>query len=148
VPVFGLAAWATGNIFVKREKKGSARRSLQRAADHVGRDVSVLFFAEGTRSETGNLGPFKPGAAMMALSAQVPLLPIALAGTAEILPHGGGPVRPGTVGLAVGRPIPVTGRTTRDRDEVTAELRAAIEALLVEAEAARAEGTGDVVFPS
>jgi 1-acyl-sn-glycerol-3-phosphate acyltransferase len=147
VPVFGVAAWATGNVFVKREKKGSARRTLQEAAAQVGPAISVLFFAEGTRTLDGSLGAFKPGAAQMALSTQVPVLPMALAGTAAIFPRGGAPIRAGTVGLAVGKPIPVAGRTTREREAFTAEVRAAVEALLPEAEAARAEGTGDLVFP-
>ncbi len=50
--------------------------------------VSVVFFAEGTRSDDGVLRPFKKGAAVIAIEAQVPLVPAAVAGTHEILPKG------------------------------------------------------------
>ena len=50
---------------------------------------SVYFFPEGTRSRTGELKPFKPGAFTLAKRARVPLLPIVLEGTARALPRRG-----------------------------------------------------------
>lgn len=139
VPVFGQALWAAGNIAVDRARTGSATRRLAEMSRRVGNGISVLFFPEGTRSEDGKLLPFKKGAAVMAIQSQVPVLPIAVAGTHEILPKNTLEIRPGVIGVAFGSPIAVEGLGMRDRDELTARIRGAVEGLLEEAEAARAQ---------
>ena len=103
----------------------------------MGRTLSLLFFAEGTRSKDGTLLPFRRGAASMALDTCVPLLPIAVAGTREVLPSGGGTISPGRVGIAFGKPIEVAGRARNERHALTEDLRAAVLELQVEAEEAR-----------
>jgi 1-acyl-sn-glycerol-3-phosphate acyltransferase len=50
--------------------------------------VSLLLFPEGTRSRTGEMGSFKPGAAALCISRDVPCLPIAILGAAEAMPYG------------------------------------------------------------
>ena len=76
--------------------------------------VSMLFFAEGTRSTDGRLQPFKKGAAMLAIEAQVPVVPVAVAGAHEITPKGGLWVHWGRpLVLRVGKPIPTTGSAWR-----------------------------------
>jgi 1-acyl-sn-glycerol-3-phosphate acyltransferase len=50
--------------------------------------VSLLLFPEGTRSRTGEMGAFKPGAAALCISRDVPCLPIAILGAAEAMPYG------------------------------------------------------------
>lgn len=138
IPVFGQAARAAGNIPVERGRVGSSTRKLAKVGTELhAQHLSLLFFPEGTRSEDGQLQAFKKGAAVLAIQNQVPILPIAVAGTREILPKGKVEIRPGRIGLAFGTPIDVAGRTAADRDAVTAQLRAAIEALIPEAEAAR-----------
>lgn len=137
VPLWGQALWAAGNISVDRAKSGSATRRLQGLREKVGKEISVLFFPEGTRSPDAKLLPFKKGASVMALQAQVPILPIAVAGTQEILPKNTTEIRPGVIGLAFGSPIDVAGYAMKDRDALTQRARAAVEALIAEAEAAR-----------
>jgi 1-acyl-sn-glycerol-3-phosphate acyltransferase len=137
IPLFGQAAWMAGNIPVDRARHGSAQRKLSEAARRVQNEVSLLFFPEGTRSPGGNLLPFKKGAAVMALQAQVPILPIAVAGTFDILPKKSLAIEPGVIGLAYGEPIDVAGLGLPDRDAVTKRVRDAVAALLPEAEAAR-----------
>lgn len=140
VPVFGQALLAAGNIPVDRARAGSAARRLSEAAHRVGREISLLYFPEGTRSPDGTLQEFKKGAAVMAIQAQVSVLPIAVAGTRDVLPKGSRDVHPGTVGVAFGEPIEVAGRSLRDRDELNRLLHAAVEKLLPEAEEARRTG--------
>ncbi|MCW2811169.1 MAG: putative acyltransferase [Friedmanniella sp.] len=50
--------------------------------------VPLLLFPEGTRSRTGELGTFKPGAAALCLSRDVPCLPVAIVGASEAMPYG------------------------------------------------------------
>jgi len=50
--------------------------------------VPLLLFPEGTRSRTGEMGNFKPGAAALCISRDVPCLPVALLGASEAMPYG------------------------------------------------------------
>ena len=74
--------------------------------------------------------PFLSGAAYLAIRAQVPLVPIALSGVFDLLPIHTRHFYPGPLTVSVGESIPTTGLTHRQTDEVTEQLRAAIEALL------------------
>ena len=50
--------------------------------------VPLLLFPEGTRSRTGEIGTFKPGAAALCISRDVPCLPVAIVGAAQAMPYG------------------------------------------------------------
>lgn len=66
---------------------------------------SLLIFPEGRRTRTGNLLPFHPGPAILALSQRVPVLPIYIDGTAQVLPPGTKYARPAAVRVRVGEPL-------------------------------------------
>ena len=91
---------------------------------------SFLIFPEGTRSRTGQLLPFKKGGFIMAIQAQVPIVPVAVQGGRAAMRKGSALVRPVHVSVRIGRPIPTAGLTTDDRDELIARVRQEIEALL------------------
>jgi 1-acyl-sn-glycerol-3-phosphate acyltransferase len=134
IPVFGAALRLAGNIPVERTGGGGDRARLAEAARAVRERVSVLFFAEGTRSEDGLLRPFKKGAAALAIQAGVPVVPMAVSGTRLILPKGGRAVRWGQrVALVVGEPLSTQGLTIQDRDALTRRLEDAVAQLYAEA---------------
>jgi 1-acyl-sn-glycerol-3-phosphate acyltransferase len=139
VPVFGYALYRAGNIFVDRTGSRGDKAKLHEAVEAVRNRVSVVFFAEGTRSDDGVLRPFKKGAAMMALEAQVPLVPAAIAGAFEILPKGGFAVQSRPAALVIGQPIATTGRTADERDALTQEAHAAVTLLLARGNALLAD---------
>jgi 1-acyl-sn-glycerol-3-phosphate acyltransferase len=140
IPVFGQALWAMGNVPIDRSNPAAANERLSEHRHEVGRTLSLLFFAEGTRSKDGALLPFRRGAAAMALDTKVPLLPVVISGSRDVLPPGAATVRPGPIGVAFGKPIEVAGRDRTERHALTEELRAAVAALLPEAEEARRSG--------
>jgi 1-acyl-sn-glycerol-3-phosphate acyltransferase len=86
------------------------------------RGISLLIFPEAGRTRTGELLPFKEGAAYIAIKAGVPIVPVALSGTREVLPMGSLNVRPGRVIMRVGDPIPTSHLTLHDRSRLTAEI--------------------------
>ncbi|MGQ0504084.1 MAG: lysophospholipid acyltransferase family protein, partial [Myxococcaceae bacterium] len=134
IPIFGPALRLTGNLKVERTGGDKDRETLRQAADEVRNRVSIVFFAEGTRSDDGILRPFKKGAALLARMAQVPLLPFAVAGTKDILPKGGRMVQgEQRVVARIGKPIPTLGRTPDELQALTDEVRAAVAKLLAEA---------------
>ena len=130
VPIIGHQLTRGGHIAVEREDARGALESLA-AAERVLREqkVSVLVFAEGTRS-AGELQAFKTGAAHLAIQAGVPVLPVAVTGTAALLPKGAFTIHAGQVTLAIGQPIPATGLTRRDREGFTQRIRDEVVALL------------------
>ncbi|AKU91844.1 lysophospholipid acyltransferase family protein [Vulgatibacter incomptus] len=137
IPIFGQAIWAAGNVPIDRRRSEDATRRLEELGRRVGKDLSILFFPEGTRSVDGSLLPFKRGATMMALQTGLALLPVAVAGTAALLPKGARSLKPGVVGVAFGEPIEVAGCDLPDREALTNELRTSVERLMAEAEEAR-----------
>ncbi len=77
IPFFGLVYWATGNIFIHREKRSSAIETMNKVGEIVKeRNVSIWMFPEGTRSRGRGLLPFKTGAFHLAISAGVPIVPV------------------------------------------------------------------------
>jgi 1-acyl-sn-glycerol-3-phosphate acyltransferase len=92
--------------------------------------MPLFVFPEGGRTPTGELQPFLSGAAYLAIRAQVPLVPVALAGVYDLLPIHTHHLYPGELVLSVGEPIETHGMTVRQTEELTARLRAAIDELL------------------
>ncbi|KAL6534805.1 hypothetical protein OROGR_013480 [Orobanche gracilis] len=75
---------------------------LKQCITLIKKGVSVFFFPEGTRSKDGKLGPFKKGAFSVAAKTGVPVVPITLIGTGEIMPAGmEGELNPGSVKVIV-----------------------------------------------
>ncbi|XP_034235075.1 1-acyl-sn-glycerol-3-phosphate acyltransferase alpha-like isoform X2 [Thrips palmi] len=74
---FGLAAWLCGLIFIDRLNAGGARAAINKAASIIKKDqIKLWIFPEGTRKNTGEIHPFKKGAFHVAVSAQLPILPV------------------------------------------------------------------------
>jgi 1-acyl-sn-glycerol-3-phosphate acyltransferase len=144
IPFFGAALRATGMIPVDRSGSDRDRHAIGHAVEAVRTRTSILFFAEGTRDPEGTLRPFKKGASVLAIQAQVPLVPMALAGTKDVMTkkrlliHGGRPVV-----LLVGDPISTEGMTLADREALSDQAHAAVAQLLAAANARVEERTRD-----
>ena len=77
IPFFGLVYWATGNIFIHREKRSSAISTMNKVAEIIKeKQISIWMFPEGTRSRGRGLLPFKTGAFHTAIAAGVPIVPV------------------------------------------------------------------------
>jgi 1-acyl-sn-glycerol-3-phosphate acyltransferase len=115
VPIFGWMLAIARYIPVDRGNKEKAHRSVMRGAKRVKKGPSLLVFPEGTRAPDGEIHPFKSGAFVMAIQAAVPILPLAIRGSYAIVPKGRLDVRPGSVEVIIGNPIPTEGLTTKDK---------------------------------
>jgi 1-acyl-sn-glycerol-3-phosphate acyltransferase len=131
VPWVGWMFTIAGDIPVRRGDSESASEVLRKARDYLANGMNVMIFPEGTRSETGSLRPFKSGAFRLAIDAGVPVLPVAVSGTASGLPKGDPWVRPCRAVARILEPVEVTGHgpedSTRLRDEVRARIAAALQ---------------------
>jgi len=129
-PIIGGHLRRGGHIPVHREDARGAARSMAEAVRmlrEAGR--SVLIFPEGTRG-SGQLQAFKGGAAHLAIQAGVPVVPLALTGTADVLPRRAFLLRPGIVHVRAGEPVPTAHLTARDRPALTRELEKRVAQLL------------------
>lgn len=127
VPVFGRALKAAGHIYIDRQRRQAAFESYEKAAKVIQKGLSALVFAEGTRSRTGELLPFKKGPFVLAIAAQVPVVPVYCANTFDILPKGRIRIRPRPVTLYFGEPISTAGMDYEDREELLTKARRVIE---------------------
>ncbi|MGH7270452.1 MAG: lysophospholipid acyltransferase family protein, partial [Polyangiaceae bacterium] len=89
VPIFGGALAAAGFVSIDRTDRAHAIRSLDRARTMLASGTHVWIAPEGTRSRSGALLPFKKGAFYLALEAGLPILPVTLRGTRDVLGAGG-----------------------------------------------------------
>jgi 1-acyl-sn-glycerol-3-phosphate acyltransferase len=121
-----------GFVAVDRGDREKALASISRGAESLRAGNSFLIFPEGTRSRTGELLPFKKGGFVMAIEAQVPIVPVAVSGARAAMRKGSRIVRPVHVSVRIGRPVPTAGLRLEDRDEVIAKVRAEVQNLLRE----------------
>ena len=130
IPFMGGHLRTAGHIPVDLERPRIAVRTLG-AAGRIVRDkgISLLIFPEGGRTQ-GNMGKFKGGAAYLAIKSGVPVIPVAIIGTREILPMHGKVFHPGEVRIKIGDPLPVAHLTRRDRKQFTLELEKRVAQML------------------
>lgn len=88
IPILGWCMSLAKHIKLRRANRLSISQAYREASKWIENGVSVTFFPEGTRSETGNLGTFHIGAFKLALKEKVPVLPIAIQGTGNTMPKG------------------------------------------------------------
>ncbi len=122
----------SGQIPIDTVSARGTHASLAAGVRALNAGMPLFVFPEGGRTTTGLLQPFLAGAAYLAIRAQVPLVPIALRGVYDLLPIHTHHLYSCDLTLVAGEPIDTTGMSVRQTDELTARLRAAIEAMLAD----------------
>jgi 1-acyl-sn-glycerol-3-phosphate acyltransferase len=130
VPWLGWMFKVSGDIPVKRGDPESGGEALGKAKAYLARGMNVMLFPEGTRSTKGKMLPFKSGAFRLAVEAGVPVLPIAVSGTAHGMPKGGIWVRPCRGTARILEPVPTAGLGLDDVNRLRDQVKARIEATL------------------
>src|SRR5881394_4273822 len=133
IPLLGRAMVTAGHLTIDRAHPARALEAYRRAAEVIRSGTSALLFPEGTRSRTGELLPFKNAPFGLAIAAQVPVVPVYVHHTFEILPKGGWRLRSRPIRLVVGPPIPTAGLRPENRERLREEVRAAMVALQAQA---------------
>ena len=134
LPILGRAFELGGFVPVDRASRERSITAIERGAQSLRAGNSFLTFPEGTRSRSGELLPFKKGGFLMAIKAQVPVVPVAVQGGAAAMRKGSAIVRPVTVSIRIGTPIDTEGMGASDRDRLISRVRASIEGLLAQGE--------------
>jgi 1-acyl-sn-glycerol-3-phosphate acyltransferase len=106
VPIFGWQLMISPYISVDRQNPEGAFRSIEEAKNLMSsKNISVLLFAEGTRSKTGEIQPFKRGAFYLASRTGFPIIPVTVNGAANILPKGTFRIRSGELHVHFDKPV-------------------------------------------
>ncbi len=116
IPVFGPGIRAVGTIPIERNNQKAAFGAYTVAAGRIRDGSSVVVFPEGTRGTSYPVRPFKKGPFVLAIKAQVPVVPCLVYGTIEVLPKQSWYIHPGRVDVHLLEPVPTTGFDYDDRD--------------------------------
>ena len=130
VPGIGMACDRLGHIFIDRSNHEAAMATLEAAKKKIVNGTSVMFFPEGTRSRDDKLMRFKKGAFRMALDLGLPILPLTVTGTRDVLPAGTSDLMPGSARLIIHPPVPVEGLAVGDCSQLSNEVRSVIASAL------------------
>lgn len=130
LPLLGRVFVIGGFVPIDRANREHSMAAIDRAAESLRQGNSFLTFPEGTRSRTGLLLPFKRGPFLMALKAQVPVVPVAIQGGTASMRKGSLIVRPTTVSIRIGVPVDTRGMSVSDREALADTVRARVEELL------------------
>jgi 1-acyl-sn-glycerol-3-phosphate acyltransferase len=122
IPILGWAMRTAGYISLDRSAKKKAYQSMEMAARMIGEGTSVVIFPEGARSFDGALQPFMKGGFTLAIKAGVPICPVTIAGSWQIMPRTTLRIKKGDINIIISEPIETKGLTMQDRGSLMQEV--------------------------
>ena len=123
VPFMGWAMRAAGYIPVERNNRKQSYQAFLNTLEAIKEGSSVVIFPEGTRSEDGSIGVFKKGSQLLAQRAKVPMVPVAIIGTRDIIRKGSMLFHPGTVRIIISPCIALEEKDAKKGAEILQEIR-------------------------
>jgi 1-acyl-sn-glycerol-3-phosphate acyltransferase len=127
IPIFGWALARAGFIPIDRKNRRTAVKSFDLAVDRIRKGNTIVIFPEEGRSAELAMRPFQRGAFLLAIRSELPILPLAIDGTYEVLRVGATRITPGVVTIRAGTPIETVGVSVRAKDTLLAQSRGQIE---------------------
>jgi 1-acyl-sn-glycerol-3-phosphate acyltransferase len=125
VPVLGWYMSLSRFVFIDRSNRTRAIASLDEAADRIRGGISIVMFPEGTRSGTRHILPFKKGPFALAEKANVPVVPVSIEGSGQLMPKNSWVITPGAISVRFGKPLNAA-QFSGDRGQLMSAVRNAI----------------------
>ena len=100
-----VASTVAGVLPVRRSGRGTYVELLAAARPALMAGRTVVIYPEGTRSKDGSIGEFRSGALRLARDCGVPIVPVAVLGTADVLPKGTNFISPAPMHVRIGEPV-------------------------------------------
>jgi 1-acyl-sn-glycerol-3-phosphate acyltransferase len=123
LPFLGWHLRRSGHIPVDRGRAGAAARGFEQAAQRIREGRSVVMFPEGSRSRAPGMLPFKDGSFYLAILSRIPIVPITLNGSREVLKPDSLHVRRGRIEVVIHPSIPTESLTANDVSALSAKVR-------------------------
>jgi 1-acyl-sn-glycerol-3-phosphate acyltransferase len=118
IPFFGWQLKMGPYVMIDRENFEKAMQSIEEAKEKMQKqNISIVVFAEGTRSKTGEIQPFKRGAFRLATKVGYPIVPTTIVGSNKIMPKGTYKLKKGTIKVHFDKPILSEGIKTRQEEK-------------------------------
>lgn len=120
-----ISTWMTraGCLFMDRNDIRQSLKIINQGAEALRNGNAIVIFPEGTRSKDGTIGEFKPGSIKLAMKAKVPIVPVTIIGSSNIMPKGKFEVRPTHVEIVVSEPIKLDELVDKDSNNITEMVR-------------------------
>lgn len=132
IPLVGFASKQAGHVFVNNSTPGARATSIINAKEKIIEGVSMVIFPEGSRSHTGKMGRFKMGAYYIANELNLPIVPLTINGSFDVLKRNTLNMKPGKLELIIHKPIPVDHITEETITEIINETKEIIHSELWE----------------
>lgn len=130
IPIFSYWMHQSGAVFVEQGDRRGEMRAFRTMVERLKRGRSLILFPEGYMHQGSGLAEFNRGGIHSALIARVPIVPVYIGGTAEVLPSGSLKIEPRkNVVVEFGDPIEVGHLAREEREKVDARLRERIAAM-------------------
>jgi 1-acyl-sn-glycerol-3-phosphate acyltransferase len=123
IPFFGWTMAAAGYISLDREGTRQTVKAMNKAAQKIRDGMSVVIFPEGSRSPDGSIQPFKKGGFTLAIKSKVPIVPIAISGSRDIMPKDKLTAASGEIRMFVDYPIEIQHCSLKDREPLMKKVR-------------------------
>lgn len=123
IPFVGYACRKAGFVFVDNSTPQAAARTIKEAEARLKHGASIAIFPEGSRTRTGKMGVFKKGAYQMALDLQLPIVPITINGSYEVMPITTYLINPHRMELIIHEPIPAPETKPENMREAASAIR-------------------------
>lgn len=124
IPIFGWLCWMTGHILLKRGELESLNVMVRLVSEINKNNKSIGICPEGTRNlEWGSFLPFKKGAFLLAIEAQVPVIPIVFSSMEKVCEPNTRKVCGGIIYIRTLSPIVTTAMTAKDIDSLSNQVR-------------------------
>ncbi len=124
IPFFGWGMIAARTIFVDRRDRERALKSLKKAKTSLKNNPrSIMVYPEGTRSLDGKIHKFKKGGIVLAIEIGMPIVPVALCGTSDVIKKGSWKLTPKKLEIRIGKPIETKNLSYEDRNWLAETLR-------------------------
>ncbi len=126
IPFFGWTMAAAGYISIDREGSRETVRAMNEASKKIQNGMSIVIFPEGSRSLNGSIQNFKKGGFTLAIKSKIPIVPISIAGSRDIMPKDRLRTSSGEIRILIGSPIETKDYSIRERDILMERVRETI----------------------
>jgi 1-acyl-sn-glycerol-3-phosphate acyltransferase len=126
IPFFGWTMAAAGYISIDRGGTRDTVEAMNEAAQKIHDGMSVVIFPEGSRSPDGSIQSFKKGGFTLAIKSKVPIVPISISGSRDIMPKDRLTPTAGEIRVFVDHPIEIQHFSLKDRERLMEKVRETI----------------------
>lgn len=129
IPVYGWFMRSRGTVPVKKGRDGQTPEVLARIGREIDEGRSILAFPEGTRTRDGRVAPFRKGIFFIARDLGVPIVPVAVTGSFDVLRPGSWILRPGNeITVFCEKPVETAGLNDDEVLELASDVQRTVAA--------------------